>query len=229
MKRLVTCAVGLFGVLLCGCAQYPADLTAGGPQLLIDLRLTVRGAIDNNAYYLFVIDTNGNSTNGPEVIAPLTQYLGNGRATGSYTHYVEYHQNQFELFQDQPEMEGQTVPPRQALGQPFYYDSTSSSGTLNCTLAMSQLKTSANDPDFTELEINLITVNEIVLPGEIPVIPRQTDGIGALGNNFLAVRIENGLIIRNDGLESTGEVIDGQQLDPAYDLSDFRVEIRRGS
>lgn len=215
--------------LLGGCAQFPAAVAGGTARQLLDMRMTVRGGIDPNAYYLFVIDTDGRDSDGPEVIAPFTEFLGNGRATGSYTYYVEYHLGLFELFRDQPEQEGTTVPPREALGEPFFTDSTSSAGTLQCSVDLSTLRDNANDPNPTQLELNFITVNEIVLPGEIPVIPRASDGFGPQGTRYVALRVENGLIIENNGIESAGEVFENQQLPQEYDLVDFRIGIREGS
>lgn len=226
MSKLL--AAGLC-LALGGCAKFPAALDGDGARRLLDLRMTVRGAIDENAYYLFVIDTDGRDTDGPEIIAPRTEFLGNGRATGSYTHYVEYHLGRFELFRDQPEVEGQVNPPREALGPPFSSDATSSAGSLLVTIDLDQLKPNANDPDLTDIEVNFITVNQIVLPGELPILPRQTDGIGLLGTDYLAIRLENGLVITNDGLEGTGELFENQQLEAPYDLADFRVAVREGS
>lgn len=224
VRRLL---VLLCALALAGCAKFP-ETGVGRTRLLLDLRMTVRGEIDDNAYYLFVIDTNERDTDGPEIIAPLTEFLGNGRATGSYTHYVEYHQGRFEVFKDRPEQQGTTVPPREALGPPFFSNASPSAGILTCTVDLSTLKSNVTDPDFTQVELNFITVNRIVLPGEVPIEPRQTDGIGRLGTTFLVVRIQNGLIVENNGLETTGEVFEGRQLEAAYDLSDFRVEVRRG-
>lgn len=228
VRRLLLLSV--LAASLGGCAKFPATGDIGEvPRQLLDMRLTVRGAIDDQAYYLFVIDTNERDSDGPEIIAPFTEFLGNGRATGSYTHYVEYHLGRFELFRDQPEQEGVTPPPRTALGQPFFFDSTSSTGTLSCSVDMEDLKANPADPDLPQLELNFITVNKIVLPGEIPIDPRQTDGLGTQGTRFITFRVQNGLIIENNGTEEPGEVFEGQQLDPAYDLTDFRIGIRSGS
>lgn len=223
--------VGLVGVLalLAGCAQFPGGIEGGEPRQLLDLQMTVRGAIDPNGYYLFVIDTNGRNSDGPEVIAPYTEYLGNGRATGSYQNYVEYHLGQFELFRDQPELPGQVVPPREALGVPFFTDSTSSAGTLRCSIDLATLLAHPDDPLPTQLEVNFITVNQIVLPGELPVIPRATDGLGLIGTQYLSFQVQSGQVIQNDGIESSGELFEGQQIPPDYDLVDFRIAIREGS
>lgn len=223
-------ALPAVAALLCaGCAKFPEAGGGGGVRRLLDLALTVRGTVDENAYYLFAIDTDGRDADGPEIIAPRTQFLGNGRATGSYTHYVEYHLGTFELFRDQPEQQGQVTPPREALGPPFFSDSTSSSGTLKITLDLDQLKANTNDPDPAQLEVNLITVNQIVLPGEVPLEPRQTDGLGVLGTDYLSVRLQNGLVVTNEGIEAPGELFEGTQLEPAYDLVDFRLAVREGS
>ena len=217
----------VLSALVCGCAKYPGGTLV--TRRLLDLRMTLRGVPDPNAYYLFVIDTNGRGGDGPQVIAPLTSFLGNGRATGSYTHYVEYHQGRFELFKDQPEEEGVTPPPREALGDPFAFDDSSSSGSLSCTLDLTQLRQNTTDPSPTQLEVTFITVNETVLPGETPPVPRQSDGLGLDGNTFLVLRMENGLVVTNTGIEGTGEVFGGQQLDAAYDIADFSAAVRDGS
>jgi hypothetical protein len=221
-------ALGLAALWLAsGCAQFPANVVIGGRRLLT-MQLTLRGAADPNAYYLFVIDT-GTSGDGPRVLAPLTPFLGNGRATGSYTHYVEYHQGRFELFRDQPEQVGVSQPPRVALGQPFSYNDSSSSGTLRCALDLAQLKTNTSDPDPQQIKLNLITVNEIVLPGDVPPVPRQTDGFGPDGNSYLIVRLLNGVRIDNSTLiEGSSESYEGRPLDAAYDLVDFAVEVGQG-
>lgn len=226
-RRLLLAA--LLVASLGGCAKFQPAGVIDLPRQLLDMRMTVRGAIDDQAYYLFVIDTNERDSDGPEIIAPYTEFLGNGRATGSYTHYVEYHLGRFELFRDQPEQEGVTPPPRTALGQPFFFDSTSSSGTLSCSVDMDELKANSADADIPQLEVNFITVNKIVLPGEIPIDPRQTDGVGTQGTRFISFRVQNGLVIDNTGSEEPGEVFEGQQLDPAYDLTDFRISVRSGS
>ncbi|MBI5830720.1 MAG: hypothetical protein HZB16_00230 [Armatimonadetes bacterium] len=213
--------------LVCGCAKYPGDAVV--TRRLLDMRMTLRGVPDVNAYYLFVLDTNGRGADGPQVIAPLTPFLGNGRATGAYTYYVEYHQGRFELFRDQPEVQGVTPPPREALGEPFAFDDSSSSGSLRCTLDLTQLRPVSTDPSPTQVELNLITVNEIVLPGETPPVPRQSDGLGADGNTFLVLRMENGLQVNNNGTEGAGEVFGGRQLDAAYDIVDFSVAVRDGN
>jgi len=228
--RFRTSLVGsmLLGALLtCGCAKFPGGSVI--TRRLVDLRMTLRGTPDPQAYYLFVVDTNGRGGDGPQVLAALTPFLGNGRATGSYTYYVEYHQGRFELFRDQPEVEGVTPPPREALGEPFAFDDSSSSGSLSCTLDLADLRENSSDPEPTQLEANFITANEIVLPGETPPVPRQSDGLGVEGNTFLVLRMENGLQVLNNGIEGAGEVFGGRQLDEAYDVVDFRVDVREGN
>lgn len=226
-RRWLTVATLTLGLLATGCARTPGGVVVN--RRLIDLRLTLRGTPDPNGYYLFVIDSNGRGTDGPRVLAPLTPFLGNGRATGSYTHYVEFHQGRFELFRDQPEAPGVTPPPRVALGAPFAYDASSSSGTLSCTLDLNQLRASAGAALPSQLEVNFITVNRIVLPGEVPPEPRQSDGLGLDGANYLVARLQNGLVINNDGVETSGEVFGGQALAAAYDLVDFRLAVRDGN
>ncbi len=223
-------ALAVASCLLAACAKFPATPSVGGERQLLDMRMTLRGPIDQNAYYLFVLDSNARDADGPEIIAPFTTFLGNGRATGAYNHYVEFHLGRFELFRDQPEQEGQIVPPREALGQPFFYDSTSSSGTLSCSIDLSTIRADPNDPNAEQLEINFITVNQIVLPGEVPIEPRQTDGFGKVGTSFLTLRVENGLTVDNtNGIEPSGETFEGNQLEAAYDLVDFQIRIRSGN
>lgn len=223
--RFVVLAL-LVGAFASGCARTPGGV--GVSRRLVDMRMTMRGPLDPNAYYLFVIDTNSRAADGPRVLAPLTPFLGNGRATGSYTHYVEYHQGRFELFRDQPEQQGVTPPPREALGRPFSVAADEPGGTLSLTLDLNQIKP-ADGPVPGQLEVNFITVNRIVLPGEIPPEPRQSDGLGIDGNQFLVLRLQNGLQVTNDGLEGTGEVFGGRTLDAAYDLAVFFVAVRDGT
>lgn len=233
------CASQLVAILLAalaglaGCAQFPEGAGGGdGPRVLLDMRMTLRGELDETAYYLFVIDLNDEAgddeTDGPEVIAPRTEFLGNGRATGEYDHYVEYHLGQFEVFADQPEKQGQQRPPRTALGPPFFFDAEPQTGVISATVDLMRLLPEGGTLPST-IEVNLITVNQILLPGEVPIEPRQTDGFGRLGTDFLSLRPENGLVINNEGIEAAGEIIEGRPLDPAYDIIDFRIAIRTGS
>lgn len=226
-RRALLAALLLLGCT--GCAQVPAGYSSGTRHLLT-MSMTMRGPIDPNAYYLFVIDTSTTSVDGPQVIAPNTLFLGNGRATGSYTHYVEYHLGRFELYRDQPEQQGVTPPLRTDLGQPFRYDSTSFANTLSCSLDLSQLKTLSTDPDLTQVKLNFITVNELVLPGQTPPVPRQSDGLGPDGTNYLLARLQTGNHFDNsNAIETTGESVFGQAFDPAYDLADFRVDVTQGN
>ncbi len=228
-RYLVPLTAVFLGALTTGCAKFPATGGGGTPRMLIDMRMTLRGAVDENAYYLFVIDTSGRDAKGPVIIAPYTQYTGNGRATGAYTHYVEYHLGRFDVFKDQPEEAGVTPPARTVIGQPFRSDSTSSTGVLRCWIDQDQLKLTAGQADLTQISLNLITVNEIVTAGSLPPVPRQTDGLGTDGNTFLVIRLQNGTIIENNGIESTGETFEGKSLSAEYDIADFRVAVVSGS
>jgi hypothetical protein len=230
VRRLARIGLGLAALLaLGGCGMVPAGV-ASTPSQLLYMRMTMRGAVDENAYYLFVINTAANSSEGPEVIAANTSYLGNGLATGYYTHYVMYHQGIFELYRDEPAQQGVTPPAPTALGQPWAYDdSNAASGTLTCTLDTSVLKPSTTSAALQQIELNFITDNEIVLPGAAPSVPRQSDGLGPDGTTFLVVQLENGIVINNNGIAVAGGLFGGVPLSPAYDITDFNVTVESGS
>ena len=81
----------------------------------------------------------------------------------------------------------------------------------------------------TQLKINMITVNRILLPGEVSTVVRQSDGLGTDGTNYLIVQMQAGTVIQNTGIEAAGEIFEGQQLTPAFDLVDFQIAVKQGS
>jgi hypothetical protein len=227
MRRTALLVGGALGVVAFGgCAETPAGVSNLGLNL-IQMSMTMKSAVDPNAYYLFMLNTVANNSAGPTVLAADTPFLGNGLATGSYDYYVEYHQGQFELFMGEPESQGVTPTPAQALGVPYSYNDSSSVGTLSCTLTTGQINPAGN-PALTQVEMNFITVNEIVLPGDVPATPRQSCGVGSDGTQFLTLLLQNGNQIVDNGIpiETT---YGGQPISPAYQIVNFSANYQTGS
>jgi hypothetical protein len=83
---------------LCGCAR-------GGPtgpvtpQVVMDFTATMAGPINDAFYYFIPLDADGDfGVDGPIPVA-AGPFWQNGWGTGSFTHYVEYHLGQYNVYQ----------------------------------------------------------------------------------------------------------------------------------
>lgn len=86
------------GALVCGCARGGEDGQSVVPQKVISFVITVAGNIDPGSYYYVALDAdNDDGLDGPLPVAAGPQWE-NGWGTGSFTHYVEYHLGQYELY-----------------------------------------------------------------------------------------------------------------------------------
>ncbi|MGI5820352.1 MAG: hypothetical protein ACOX9R_19870 [Armatimonadota bacterium] len=76
------------------------------PQTVIEFSVTFAGPVQDAFYYFIALDADGDfGADGPLPVAAGPNW-GNGWGTGSMTHYVEYHQGRYELFEVtlQPEL-----------------------------------------------------------------------------------------------------------------------------
>ncbi|MFP3903865.1 MAG: hypothetical protein ACLFWB_06435 [Armatimonadota bacterium] len=101
-KRRITMAavvlVVALGALVSGCARGGEEGTSVVPRKTISFTITFAGNIDPGSYYYVALDAdNDDGLDGPVPIAAGPQWE-NGWGTGSFTHYVEYHLGQYELY-----------------------------------------------------------------------------------------------------------------------------------
>ncbi len=101
MKRpLVMCIVTalLLPMLLQGCARGGEEEPVV-PEWVIDIVVTFLGPVQDAFYYYVALDADGDfGADGPLPVAAGPNW-GNGWGTGSLSHYVEYHQGRYELFE----------------------------------------------------------------------------------------------------------------------------------
>jgi hypothetical protein len=65
---------------------------------LLDFTIRFAGHVDDGSYYFIALDADGDfGADGPVPVA-AGPYWENGWGTGSFTHYVEYHQGRYELY-----------------------------------------------------------------------------------------------------------------------------------
>jgi len=102
MKRVVAiCLATLMATSvmhLSGCARG-GELQSVVPEAVIDFIVTFAAPIRDAFYYYIALDTDGDfGADGPLPVAAGPNW-GNGWGTGSLSHYVEYHQGRYELFE----------------------------------------------------------------------------------------------------------------------------------
>jgi hypothetical protein len=212
----------LVGLAATGCARYPAEIIGQQYNLLI-MDLTVSGDINPNYYYYWAIDTAAGDT-GP---LPVIQgpFFGNGWGTGAITHYVEFTNNQFRVFRFEPGTEPQENKVIE-LGPP--YDSARQADGLRVELDLDTLKANPADPPPRSVHLNFITVNVLVLAGDLPTADRAYDGLGPTGNNYLrSVSLQEERVIANTQGGFSYEAPNDTDA-PDIDLTDWRVEVRLG-
>ncbi len=95
----IICAVPILLVvlLLAGCGRG-GEGQAVGPQVVLDIHTRMAGPINDAFYYFIPLDTDGDfGRDGPVPVA-AGPYWQNGWGTGSFSHYVEYHLGQYNVF-----------------------------------------------------------------------------------------------------------------------------------
>jgi len=97
---ILTALVGLalaIATLVGGCARGGEGQGPVVPNRVMDLILTFAAPIRDEFYYFIALDADDDVNDGPIPVAS-GPYWGNGWGTGSMTHYIEYHQGQYQLF-----------------------------------------------------------------------------------------------------------------------------------
>ncbi len=105
MNRLMAAALAIALALpLTGCARGGEEAPVV-PEVVIDFLVTFGGPVRDAFYYYIALDADNDfGEDGPVAVAAGPNW-GNGWGTGSFTHYVEYHQGRYELFRAQLEPE----------------------------------------------------------------------------------------------------------------------------
>lgn len=89
--------LAIAAVLLGGCARG-GETGSAGPEVVVDLYARYAGPINDAFYYFMPIDTDGDfGQDGPVPVA-AGPFWENGWGTGSFSHYVEYHQGQYNVY-----------------------------------------------------------------------------------------------------------------------------------
>jgi hypothetical protein len=200
MRRI--CSLITFAVVLStlvGCAKFPQTAPTTGKQLVVTLK--VRGLITPvdyadptvRHYYFIAIDNDNDQYTGPWAVA-FPPYGGNGWVTSrdaqksiGVTSFLEY---------DAANPGGYiySFVPGSFLLQytnpqpPVRYELLDGGSTLRFIIDFSQFATTAIPADkIRELDINLITTNELAVnPNQLYPF-RQFDGLGPSGQDYLTV------------------------------------------
>lgn len=98
VTKLALVAVAIMAIaVLGGCARGGTN-AAVGPSVVVDFYARYAGPINDAFYYFIPIDTDGDfGQDGPLPVA-AGPYWENGWGTGSFTHYVQYHQGQYNVY-----------------------------------------------------------------------------------------------------------------------------------
>lgn len=219
MLRLIRYAVVLIAlVLLAGCSRFPAGSTSASVREMT-FHIQFAGPINDNDYYFVPIDNTGGGL-GPVPVFP-SAIAGEGWVTGSATHYVEYHQRQYTVFQItslQPfRSEPVGSPVRSTLPE-------AGSASLQFTIDLNAIHATGSSVD-----VNIIATDQPLAN------VRLLDGLGRTGNDFVEIGISFDRTITNqDSLtpEMTGDVLDqnlntqprNDQTDP-LDITDWSITV----
>ncbi len=96
-SAVAVAAAAILAVVLAGCARGGEGQEPVVPHQVIDIVVRYARPINDAFYYFIAIDGDNDPNDGPVPVAS-GPYWGNGWGTGSMTHYVEYHQGQYQLF-----------------------------------------------------------------------------------------------------------------------------------
>jgi len=97
LRRILLATAALAALVLAGCARG-GEAGGTGPQVVIDLYARYAGPINDAFYYFIPIDTDGDFGDDGPVPVAAGPYWENGWGTGSFSHYVEYHQGQYNVY-----------------------------------------------------------------------------------------------------------------------------------
>lgn len=237
MRNLCGLAILIGLVLLTGCARFPS--TPGGglaPTRTLYTRITVNGVINPEYYYYLAIGTDQTGATGPLPVVTGPELANGWGIIGPIgpdsplrqpPFFVQYHNGQFVQFRTDPTT-GQAVP----LGQPYRFGVDQDRKSLWVEIDQSLL----GSPIPNLVELNWITDEVIDTQPQNLGAPKQYDGFGRTGNDYLLLPINvsqtlesgvNGapdeypyLSVYPDGLRETTTSL------PDIDLIRWQVEVR---
>ena len=140
--RLLTALVlmaGACAVLMSGCARGGEDQPSVVPDRVLDFVIRFAGNIMDSSYYFVAIDADGDQgLTGPVPIAAGPRWE-NGWGTGSFTHYVEYHQGRYDVYR--ADLRAVLTAPAGGITSASGVPQTTDAGTHKLTVESLQLGT----------------------------------------------------------------------------------------
>jgi len=195
--RLILSAVILS--TLVGCAKFPSTAPRTGKQLVITLkvrgRITPIDDVDPTVrhYYFIAIDNDNDQYTGPWAVA-FPPYGGNGWVTSRDAHRSIGVTSFLEYDAANPGGYIYSFVPGSFLLQytnpqpPVRSEILEGGSTLRFIIDFSQIATAAVPADkITQLDINIITTNELAVNPNQLYPNRQFDGFGPSGQDYLTV------------------------------------------
>lgn len=225
-------------ITLTGCARFPDTLPTTGKQLVVTMQ--VRGRInplDPNQpnvlrHYFVAIDSDAQESTGPvAVYAP--PYGGTGWVTTNtppaspggqlqgLTSFLRYDaaNPQGSIYGIIPGSSFLNVTPPQP---PIRYEILQGGSAIRFVIDFSQIETAAIPAgDITQLNVNFITANALPV-SNVFVESRQTDGLGASGQDFVTIDTSQDRIY-------SGQDYDALNLtptDPDLDITSWQIEVQ---
>lgn len=221
-------------IALSGCARYPSTPIASGKQIVITMRMAGRISSSDaedpsiKRYYFIAIDNDADQNTGPwSVIAP--PFGGNGWVTSADAAHSIGLTSYFVLDPDDPSGSVYGVLPGSyflnttAPRPPIRFEIIESGATMRVTIDMNQLATS-NIPvgNINQLNINLITTNQLAVNPSYTYPGRQWDSLGAGGQEYVNVDTSQTRIWSDD--DEQGDV-----NDPDLDIVHWTIEVQNVS
>jgi len=202
MSKRFTRLCLIFAVLstaLTGCAKYPSTLPAVGKQLVVTIQVRDRISPSDTydpsirRHYFIAIDSDNNLNTGPWAVA-YPPFGGNGWVTSQgaqqskgVTSFLQYDDSNpggyvyrvvpdsYLLLYDNPR-------------PPLLQELLDGGSTIRFTIDLSQLATtSIAAADIAQLDVNLITTNELAVNPNDLYPGRQWDGLGPTGQDYVSV------------------------------------------
>lgn len=88
---------GAIVIALGGCARS-GSTTPIGPSVVVDFSAQFAGPINDACYYFIPINTSGDFGQSGPIPVAAGPYWENGWGTGAFSHYIEYHQGQYNVY-----------------------------------------------------------------------------------------------------------------------------------
>lgn len=214
--------LALLPCLLGGCARTPPGAQAQTNRLMV-VQFSVRGQINPDRYYFFLLDLSDDTSNGP--IPVVSPPWGNGFGAGRFTYYVRWDRFQpgfAGIYRVEP---GSSLLASTFIGRPLNINFTPGSNTVQFTLDLGQLEVGPF-AQVRQANINFIATD--IIPQDPNFRGRKlVDALGASGNDYVTISTSSTRLFRNADLsrpETSGDVIGGN--DPDLDIVDWQIEIR---